>query len=201
MKDKDTPEQISGQVSEHQAEKPVETPDAAAEPKGQTEQKAAEPNSEVAELQRQLEEKEAALQDMSNKYLRLAAEYDNYRRRSQKEKEALYTETIAEVVSQWLPVLDNLDRAEFLSASYESDEARKVCEGIVMIQKQVKTVLDQLSVSEIESQDQPFDPQLHDAVMHVEDDQAGPSTVVEVLRKGYKVNDRVIRHVMVKVAN
>ncbi len=199
MKHKETPEQDSAQPAENLVEETVESPEKTSE--APVEPDNAEPADEIAEIRRQLDEKEAALQDMSGKYLRLAAEYDNYRRRTQKEKDALYTETIAEVVSQWLPVLDNLDRAEFLSASYESDEAQKICEGVVLIQKQVKTVLDQLGVSEIESLNRPFDPQLHDAVMHVEDDQAGPSTVVEVLRKGYQVNDRVIRHVMVKVAN
>lgn len=157
--------------------------------------------NDTAKLLEKLNQKEAALAELSDKYMRIAAEYDNFRRRSQREKEALYTETIVEVVKAWLPVLDNLDRAEFVSAQYTHEDARKVCEGINMVQKQVGEVLQRLAVEEIVSDGKPFDPELHDAVMHIEDEQYDPSTVVEVLRKGYRLKDRVIRHVMVKVAN
>ena len=138
---------------------------------------------------------------LSDQYLRLMAEYDNFRRRSQKEKEALYEDSVAEVVREWLPVLDNLDRAEFSANQYHSEEARKIAEGITMIRKQAYEILDALGVQPIDCCGQPFDPNLHNAVMHVEDESLGVSTVVEEFTKGYVRKDRVIRHSVVKVAN
>lgn len=159
------------------------------------------PETDSENITELLREKEAALAELADKYMRLAAEYDNFRRRSQKEKEALFGEAVAEVIKVWLPVIDNLDRAEFAAEKYESEEAGKLAAGISMIQKQVDEVLEKLGVEEIDCCDKPFDPELHDAVMHIEDENHGPSTVVEVLRKGYRRQDRIIRHVMVKVAN
>ncbi len=156
---------------------------------------------EITMLKKKLEEKETALTELSDKYMRLAAEYDNFRRRSQKEKESVYTDAAAAIVKRWLPLLDNLDRAEFVSGQYEHEDARKVCEGIQMIQKQADEVLSSMGIEEIECRGQPFDPELHDAVMHVEDDQYDASSIVEVLQKGYRLRDRIIRHAMVKVAN
>lgn len=158
-------------------------------------------SAEGKDLAEMLKEKENAFGELTEKYMRLAAEYDNFRRRSQKEKESLYGEAVAEVIKVWLPVIDNLDRAEFAAEKYESKEAKKLAQGISLIQKQVDEVLEKLGVEEIDCCDQEFDPELHDAVMHVEDDNLGPSTIVEVLRKGYRRQDRIIRHVMVKVAN
>lgn len=146
-----------------------------------------------------VKEKEIAV--LSDKYLRLMAEYDNFRKRSQKEKEAIYGDSVALVVREWLPVIDNLDRAEWAADQYESGESRRIAEGIAMIRKQVQDVLEKLGIEVIDCCGQAFDPNLHDAVMHVEDDTAGASTVVEELRKGYRRADRVIRHSVVKVAN
>jgi molecular chaperone GrpE len=146
-----------------------------------------------------VKEKEIAV--LSDKYLRLMAEYDNFRKRSQKEKEAIYGDSVALVVREWLPVIDNLDRAEWAADQYESDETRRIAEGIAMIRKQVQDVLDKLGIEAIDCCGQAFDPNYHDAVMHVEDETAGASTVIEELRKGYKKADRVIRHSVVKVAN
>jgi molecular chaperone GrpE len=138
---------------------------------------------------------------LSDKYLRIAAEYDNFRRRSQKEKDVLYTESVSMVVREFLPILDNLDRAELAAGQFEHEDARKIAEGIAMIQKSVAQVLSRLGVSRIECCGLPFDPEMHEAVMHVEDDSVGASIVVEELQKGYKRDDRVIRHSIVKVAN
>jgi molecular chaperone GrpE len=129
------------------------------------------------------------------------AEYDNFRRRSQKEKEALYGDCVAQVVKEWLPVVDNLDRASLAAEAYAGDEARKVADGVAMIRKMTDDILERLGVAVIPCCGQPFDPNLHDAVLHIEDDTVGASTVVEELQKGYRRDDRIIRHSVVKVAN
>lgn len=157
--------------------------------------------SESEELKKKLADKEQELQETSQKYLRLAAEYDNFRKRTQKEKQALYADSITSVVKEWLPVLDNLDRAAQLVENTQSPEAIKIAEGLTMVLKQACDVMEKLGVSEIDCLNAEFDPNLHDAVMHIEDDNYGPSTIVEVLQKGYQRGDSVIRHSIVKVAN
>lgn len=152
-------------------------------------------------LQKILAAKENDFTALSDKYLRLAAEYDNFRKRSQKEKEALYTDSIALVIKELIPILDNLDRAELAASDSDHADVRKIAEGITMIQKQVDQVLNRLGVSKIETIGQPFDPEMHEAVMHVEDDSVGQSIIVAELQAGYRREDRVIRHSMVKVAN
>lgn len=160
-----------------------------------------EPKDQLTEIQEALAAKSKDLENMSDKYLRLAAEYDNFRRRSQKEKEALYADSIAAVVKEMLPVFDNLERAAAAAAQYSHEDARKIAEGIDMVRKQADQALGRLNVCRIECEGQSFNPDLHEAVMHVEDDNYGPSVVVAELQAGYRRDDRVIRHSMVKVAN
>lgn len=155
----------------------------------------------MKELQKILAAKENDFTALSDKYLRLAAEYDNFRKRSQKEKEALYTDSVALVIKELIPVLDNLDRAELAASESDHADVRKIAEGIAMIQKQVSQSLTRLGVSKIETIGQPFNPEMHEAVMHVEDESVGPSIIVAELQAGYRRDDRVIRHSMVKVAN
>jgi len=157
--------------------------------------------ADTAQLQEALAAKEKDFEALSDKYLRLAAEYDNFRRRSQKEKESIYDDSIAAVIKELLPVLDNLERAELSAVQYSNDDARKIAEGITMIQKQVEQTLTKLGVCKIDCVGQPFDPELHEAVMHVEDDSVGNSVVVAELQAGYRRDDRIIRHSIVKVAN
>jgi len=145
--------------------------------------------------------REQELADLSEKYLRLAAEYDNYRRRTQKEKESLYTDSITAVVKEWLPVLDSLDRAVQTVASVKDESVKVIAEGVELIQKQAVEAMARLNVSEIDCLGKPFDPNLAEAVIHIEDDSVEASTVVEVLQKGYTRGDKVIRHSLVKVAN
>ena len=140
-----------------------------------------------------LEKEKAALND---KYLRICAEYDNFRRRSQKEKDNLYGEIKANTVQQFLPVYDNLTRA--LKQGTEDEAYRK---GVEMIMTQFENTLEKLGVKKIESLGQTFDPKLHNAVMHVDDEEQGENTIVEVFQEGFTVNDKVIRFAMVKVAN
>ena len=140
-----------------------------------------------------LEGEKAALND---KFLRLAAEYENFRRRSQKEKEALYGDIKADTVTKFLPVYDNLERA--LRQGTEDEAYRK---GVEMIMSQFNATLEKLGVTPIECLGEKFDPSLHNAVMHVDDGEKGENEIVEVFQKGFKMGDKVIRFAMVKVAN
>ena len=133
---------------------------------------------------------------LTDKYLRVCAEYDNFRRRSQKEKEALYGDIRAGVLLQFLPVYDNLMRALGQSTS---DEAYK--KGVEMIMNQFVATMEKLGVEKIESLGHSFDPNLHNAVMHVDDEEKGENEIVEVFQEGFKCGDKVIRFAMVKVAN
>ena len=133
---------------------------------------------------------------LNDKYLRLCAEYDNFRKRSQKERDSLYVDIKAETLKKFLPVYDNLVRA--LDQSTEDEAYRR---GVEMIMTQFNTTLEKLGVTEIESLGQKFDPAFHNAVMHVEDAEKGENEIVEVFQKGFIMGDKVIRFAMVKVAN
>ena len=154
---------------------------------------------QVAELEEKLAAKEAELAEANDKFMRLAAEYDNYRRRTTREQELMYGDGKADAVEKILPVLDNLDRA--MAAEPETAEAKQYHEGVKMTIRQFKEVMSKIGVIEIEALGKEFDPNLHNAVMHVEDETVGDNTVVEEFQKGYMLGDRVIRHSMVKVAN
>ena len=152
-------------------------------------------------FQENLAVREQELAELSEKYLRLAAEYDNFRRRTQKEKESLYTDSITAVVKEWLPVLDSLDRAVQTVAAVNDDSVKVIADGVELIKKQAVDAMARLNVSEIDCLGKTFDPNLSEAVMHIEDDAVESSTVVEVFQKGYTRGDKVIRHSLVKVAN
>ena len=152
-----------------------------------------------AELTAALESAEkamAALKEKEDQFLRLAAEYDNYRRRSQKEKESAWADSKAETAAAFLPVYDNLERA---LKQETADEAYK--KGVEMTMTQLKEVLSKLGIQEIPALGEAFDPNLHNAVMHVEDENAGENTIVEVFQAGFRTEEKVIRFSMVKVAN
>lgn len=142
------------------------------------------------------EKLQQALKEQEDKYLRLLAEYDNYRKRSQKEKETAWTTAKADTIKELLPVYDNLERA---LKQETADEA--YAKGVQMTMQQLKTVLEKLGVEEIPAQGEPFDPNLHNAVMHMEDEAMGENIVAEVFQAGFKMGEKVIRHAMVKVAN
>ena len=133
---------------------------------------------------------------LTDKYLRVCAEYDNFRRRSQKEKEALYGDIKADVLLKFLPVYDNLVRA--LSQPTTDEAYRK---GVEMIMGQFVATMEKLGVEKIESLGHSFDPNLHNAVMHVDDEEKGENEIVEVFQEGFKCGEKVIRFAMVKVAN
>ena len=133
---------------------------------------------------------------MNDKYLRLCAEYDNFRKRSQKEKDAIYGDVRANTLKSFLPVYDNLVRA---LAQPTEDEAFK--KGVEMIMTQFKATMEKLGVTEMDCLGQKFDPAFHNAVMHVDDEEKGENEIVEVFQQGFMLGDKVIRFAMVKVAN
>ena len=134
--------------------------------------------------------------DVNEKYMRTLAEYDNYRKRTIKEKESIYPEAKAVVIEKFLPVMDNFQRA--IDSAENKDG---FYEGVVMLKKQMDEVLAALGVEEIPSVGETFNPELHNAVMHIDDEEQGENVIVEEFQKGYKISERVIRHSMVKVAN
>ena len=145
--------------------------------------------------------KDQQIAELSDKFIRLAAEYDNFRRRSQREKDALFTDSVATVSAAWLPVVDNLERAIFVASEFQHEEARKIKAGVEMIIKQAYEAMNTLGIVEIDALCQTFDPNTMEAIMHVEEEDAGENEVVEVFTKGYKRGDKIIRHAIVKVAN
>ena len=183
----------------------------AAEAEETAEEKAGEKTAEAPKKEKKEEKKEKAKEEKaeakdekkaespqgaSDAYLRLLAEYDNYRKRSQKEKDSLYADIRADTVTKFLPVYDNLVRA--LKQGTEDEAYRK---GVEMIMNQFCSTLEKLGVTKTDSLGQKFDPKFHNAVMHVEDDEKGENEIVEVFQEGFMLGDKVIRFAMVKVAN
>ena len=177
-----------------QEPKPEET---AVPAENEAEETAAENAAEPAEPEKdEKAEWEARLKEEQDKYLRLAAAYDNYRKRSIKERDALRDDIRSAAIADLLPVYDNLERA--LSAEC-SDEA--FYKGIEMTMTQLKAIFESMGVSEIPAVGETFDPSMHNAVMHVEDEQYGPGEIVREFQKGFRLGDKVIRFSMVQVAN
>ncbi len=145
--------------------------------------------------------KDEALAQITDKYIRLMAEYDNFRKRTRQEKEQLYEQSVTDVVGQWLTVIDNLERAMTISQDSENQEVKQFAEGLTLVLRQVDKTLEQLKVVKIDPLGETFNPNLHSAVLHIDDDSFGSSEIVEVFEKGYERNGRVIRHAIVKVAN
>ena len=146
------------------------------------------------------EELTKKLAEQTDKYTRLFAEYDNFRKRSAREKDARYADAVIVAVAAILPIGDNLERA--LQTEVDSEDAKKLKEGVEMVMKQFNDTLDKLNIKPIKAVGEQFDPTLHNAVMHIEDESIDDNTVVEEVMKGYIYkDDRVVRHSMVKVAN
>ena len=153
--------------------------------------------AELAEKSEALSKKEAELAEANDKYMRLFAEYDNFRKRTAKEKEGIYADAYIDALAQILPVLDNLERA----AAFENADAEMLRKGLELTLKSFSETLEKMGVKEIEALGKTFDPNVHNAVMHVDDEACGDSEIVEVFAKGYARGDKVLRHSMVKVAN
>ena len=151
---------------------------------------------EIIELKKQIESQKVQIDETEDRLKRVAAEFDNYKKRSSKEREGLYNSLIADIVSNFLPVIDNLEKA--VEAETQDEEYKK---GIELVLKQFRDVLNSKGVTEIEAVGKTFDPELHEAVSSVQDDTKGEKEIVQEYRKGYMIGNRVIRHSMVIVAN
>ncbi len=151
--------------------------------------------AEIASLKEENEKLQTSLAEEKDRALRIMAEYDNFRRRSKAEHDNIYADAYIDAVNQILPIIDNLERAESFG---DSDEVKA---GVVMILNSAKEALKKMGVEEIEALGLEFDPNLHNAVMHTEDESLGENVVSAVLLKGYKKGDRIIRYAMVQVAN
>ncbi|MBR2847948.1 MAG: nucleotide exchange factor GrpE [Clostridia bacterium] len=153
--------------------------------------------AEIAELEKKLKEAEEAAAEAKDKYLRVLAEYDNFRKRSAKERDGIYADAVTDSVMQLLPLLDNLKQAR----EYADGDPAKVVEGVRMILASVPEILGKMDVTEYGAPGDTFDPNIHNAVLHVEDDEHGEGEIVEVFQSGYRRGDKIIRYAMVRVAN
>ncbi len=152
--------------------------------------------AEALKLKEELEKAKAALAESEDKYMRVLAEYDNYRKRTAKEKEGIYSDAYGDAIKEILPVIDNLERA----AAFEDGE--QVAKGVKMTLAQFLESLNRMGVEVIDAaKGDPFDPELHNAVLHTEDPELGETVIAAVLQKGYKKGDKVYRYAMVSVAN
>ncbi len=149
-----------------------------------------EKDAKIAELEEKLSEE-------NDKHLRMMAEYENFRKRAAKEKEGIYSDAVCDTAAQLLPMLDNLERA--LEA--ESDKESSMYKGVEMIMKQCEEIFAKLGICEIEAMGKTFDPNLHNAVMHDEDESKGEGEITAVFQKGYMRGDKVLRYSVVKVSN
>ena len=146
-------------------------------------------------------EEEKKIAELSDKILRITAEYENYRKRTQKEKESLYEMAKADTIAAFLPLFDNIEKAIKVKPSDASGEWKAFSEGVDLMKKQMADILTNLGATAIDAVGEEFNPELHNAVMHIDDENAGENVIVEEFQKGFKTGDRVIRHSVVKVAN
>lgn len=159
-------------------------------------EKPKETNEEINQEETKKEGNSSELEELNDRYKRLFAEFENYKKRTQKESLTKRAEITGEVVSSILPVMDNLEKAVIAPTEDVSYQ-----EGIKLVLKQFSTVLEKFGMTEIESVGQKFDPELHEAVSHIDDPSKGDNEIVEEYRKGYKIGNKVVRHSMVIVAN
>ncbi len=202
----ETPEEnAASEESEEKDADPGETAGQEASEEEQAEDREPEEESDKVglfggkKLKKELEKKAEQISELTDRNMRLMAEFDNYRKRTEKEKAAMYGMGAKDVVEKILPVIDNFERGFSLVA--EEDMEDPFTQGMEKIYKQFITVLEGLGVTPIEAVGKEFDPNYHNAVMHVDDENYGENIVVEEFQKGYLYKDSVVRHSMVKVAN
>lgn len=165
----------------------------------ETEETAEKEDKKASKKKDKKDKKDLVIEELTDKYKRTMAEWENFRKRTEKEKAAMYEIGARDIIEKILPVVDNFERG--LAAIPEADKASPVADGMDKIYKQLTKMLEDAGVKEIEAEGAEFDPNLHNAVMHVDDDSLGDNVVAEVLQKGYTYRDSVVRHSMVKVAN
>ena len=162
----------------------------------------AEETEESSEAEEAAEDSDKKSEELEKRYMSLYAEYDNYRKRTQKEKENLYADAVADVAKEFLAVIDNIDRAVETAKGADENSIDKVIEGIELLGRQAGDILTKIGVEEIKAErGEKFDPNFHEAVMHVEDEDLGEQEIAMVFTKGYMYKGKVIRHVVVQVAN
>lgn len=191
----DIDDKTKEEAKEAEAAEPSEEVKETGEKKGEGKKEEKKFKSKCAALEKELGEIKKALDEAKDSHLRVAAEYDNFRKRSQREKDAIYSDAVADTVRELLPLFDNLD----LASGYVGGE--NVGEGLALILKTVPDILSKLHVEAFGAKGEKFDPNFHDAMMHEENEEYGEGEIVEVFRKGYKTGDKIIRHALVKVAN
>lgn len=158
-----------------------------------------EPERKKKKVFKKKDKKDQQIEELNDKYQRLFAEFQNYRSRSEKEKSSMYEIGAKAIIEKILPVVDNLERG--VAALSEEDLGSPVGEGMNLIYKQMITALEEMGVTVIETEGKEFDPELHNAVMHEDNEELGENMISQEFQKGYKYRDSVIRHSMVKVAN
>ena len=178
------------QVAEEVNEAPAEEKETKAEKK-----KSKKLEGEIAELEKKLEAKDGEIAELQDKYMRMAAEYDNFRKRSAKEKEGIYADAYADALTQILPIIDNLERAVGVT------DAEGVAKGLEMTLKGAADALIKMGVEAFGNEGDQFDPNMHNAMMMVDDENHQEGEIVTVFQKGYKKGDKIIRYAMVTVAN
>ena len=192
----DVEKEINGVEAETSAEDTAETEKAAEAAESAPEEKESRSEKKKSKkLEAELEKKQAELDELNDKYLRLAAEYDNFRRRTAKERDGIRADAYSDAVSSLLPVIDNLERAAAFT------EADKVHEGVAMTLRAFSDTMEKMGITVLGAVGESFDPELHNAVMHEDNEELGENVITDVFQKGYKMGDKVIRYAMVKVAN
>ena len=197
---KEMEEEIIEETVEETVAETEETVEAEAENAApETEETASEEKKGFFKKKDKKDKKDLQIEELTDKYKRTMAEFDNYRKRTEKEKTAMYEIGAREVINKILPVVDNFERG--LALIPEADRTTPVADGMDKIYKQLTKTLEDMGVKEIEALGVEFNPDFHNAVMHCEDDSLGENIIAEVLQKGYTYKDSVVRHSMVKVAN
>lgn len=191
-------EVLEGEEANKVATEAEETPEEAAAKAAAMEAEAREAFSDE-NLEEKQDKKDIAIADLTDRLKRSMAEFDNFRKRSEKEKATMFDMGARSIAEKILPVVDNFERA--MVAAPKEGDGKAFADGITMIYNQLKKTLEDLGVKPIDCVGQPFDPNFHNAVMHVEDESLGENVVAEELLKGYMYKDSVLRHSMVKVAN
>ena len=153
--------------------------------------------NELADMEKKLEAEKKRADELNDKYLRTAAEYENFRRRSAKERETVYGEAVNDTLTGLLPILDNLQYA----AKFTDGDAEKFVEGVKLILGKLPETLEKMNIKMFGEPGETFNPEIHDAVMHIDDENYGEGEITDVLQCGYMYGDKVLRYAMVRVAN
>lgn len=202
LKDENLEETVAeeSEAEAKEAEDAQETETAeAAETEAEDAQESEEDSKKKKRKEKKKDKKDAQIEELTDRVKRQMAEFDNFRKRTEKEKSQMFETGAKSIIEKILPVVDNFERG--LAAIPEEEKGSAFAEGMEKIYKQLMTTLEEIGVTVIDAAGAEFDPNLHNAVMHVEDEELGENIVAEEFQKGYKYHDSVVRHSMVKVAN